>query len=118
MLHDFTLQNLIELDGGRIPEAWIQAVRRCANDCDDRPGVTDPRKVTLTLDLSPVCDEEGRLETIRGQFQIKDTSPVRKTKKYDLAFRRKSGQAQLVFNDLSDDNALQMTIDESEGRDA
>ena len=112
MLHEFSLPTLVNLDGGRITEAWLQALKRCARDCEDRPAVEKPRKVVLELSVRPVMDEQGGLDTIRGTFQIKDTAPARESKVYDFGLRQiRGGDVQLVFNDLSDDNVNQSTID-------
>ena len=114
MFHEFGLETLLELDGGRVVEAWNQALGRVALDCEDRPGVHKPRKVTLELELVPSISDGGHLESVKGSFKVKDSSPVRETKKYDLGVRRQSGSRapQLVFNDMSDDNVHQRTIDQ------
>ena len=112
MLREFRIESLTELDGGRVVEAWNQALKRAIADCEDRPGVTDTRKVMLQLELSPSLDEDGNVESVKGQFQIKDSVPTRKTKKYDFEPRFQDGAKVLVFNDLSDDNVHQRTLDE------
>lgn len=113
MIHEFSLPTLIELDGGRVPEAWNQAVQRCAADCEDRPALKKARKVTLELELIPVFSQDGHvLDSIDASFKVKDSAPLRETKKYNLALRKKAGKHQLVFNDMSDDNIHQRTIDE------
>lgn len=108
-IKEMQLQTIIALDDGRIVEAWNQALKRVVSDCHDRPGCKDSRKITLQLDIEPLVSEDGDLDTVRGQFQIKDSLPVRKTKKYDFEPRRNGS---LAFNDLSDDNVHQRTIDE------
>lgn len=107
-LHQFSLKTLMALDGGRVVEAWDQAVKRCVSDCEDRPGVKKARKVTLELHLEPIC-EQGSLDSVDGNFKVTDSAPKRETKTYNFGVRR--GQM-LVFNDLSDDNIHQKTIDE------
>ena len=114
-LHEFKLETLTKLDDGRVVEAWNQALRRAILDCEDRPGVTEARKVILQLELAPTIDEDGNVDTVRGQFQVKDSAPVRKTKKYDFSPRLQGKSKVLIFNDLSDDNVKQHTIDEVTG---
>lgn len=110
-VHELTLSKLDALDDGRITIAWQQALKRAVADCEDRPAVGEARKVILQTEISPILDEDGQLDTCRVQFQVKESAPVRKTKKYDMDPRR--GQI-LVFNDLSDDNVKQRTLDELE----
>lgn len=47
MLHQFGLETLRDLDGGRVVEAWNQALVRVARDCEDRPQEKKPRKILL-----------------------------------------------------------------------
>lgn len=111
MLVEFSLEKLGQLDGGRVLEAVTQAIRRAVDDCEDRPGVLSPRNVRLTLAISPVCDEQGQLDTVQMVCQVTETIPSRKSKKYSFEPRRSVNGVQLLFNDLSDDNVHQMTID-------
>jgi hypothetical protein len=106
-VHQFSLKTLMELDGGRVVEAWDQAVKRCVADCEDRPAVKKPRKVILELLLEPLC-EQGSLDSVDGAFKVTDSAPKRETKTYNFGVRR--GQL-LVFNDLSDDDIHQKTIE-------
>lgn len=113
-VHELVLDTLHKLDDGRVSEAWRQAVRRAVTDCEDRPGVGDARKITLTLELVPVCDEQKDLLSIHGSFQVADTLPKRKSRVYDFAPRN---DGKLAFNDMSDDNAAQSTLDQIGGFD-
>lgn len=111
MLREFNLSSITDLDGGRVAEAFDQAVKRAVKDCEDRPGETKPRTVVLQLDLVPVMDESGDVGSVAGAFQVKDTCPTRKSRVYDFSPRR----GMLVFNDLSEDNVDQRTLDEGKG---
>lgn len=122
-LHEFTLQELMALDGGRVPQAWKQAVARCAMDCNDRPALNKPRKVTLELELVPMCDHQGQLESIQADFSIKDQAPARQTKTYSLGYRNIRSpkgieSAQLVFNDMSVENVNQAAFDFEDGKES
>jgi|10_taG_2_1085330.scaffolds.fasta_scaffold00075_18 hypothetical protein len=113
MRHELTLQTMMNLDAGRVVEAFNQAIRRVALDMDDRPGDTKSRSITLNCELVPVIDEQGQLDTVRAKFKVTDKLPARRSKVYEFDYRR-GGQTGLVFNDLSDDSAKQMTIDHKE----
>ena len=108
-VHELNLKSLMEdLDGGRIHEAFMAELRRIALDCDDRPADNKVRKITLELKLMPICDEHGCLDSLSGKFHVTSSVPSRRSKAYSFGFR--SG-GQLVFNDLSDDNINQRTIE-------
>lgn len=111
-VHEFKLENLKELDDGRVIEAFNQAIKRAMDDVNDRPGMKKPRTVTLHTSIVPICDEHGMLDSVKVQMKIVDTVPKRETRVYDMAARR---GGMLVFNDLSMDNAKQKTLDEDGG---
>lgn len=109
-LLQLSLREIAEIDDGRINEAFTQAIRRIANDCDDRPGDDRPRKVTLEITFTPVCDEKGYVDSVKSQFQIKETIPTRKSKVMDFGLR-KGGI--FVFQPLSPgDHRQQPLLDE------
>jgi hypothetical protein len=114
-VHELSLETLGHLDDGRVQEAWRQAVRRAVADCEDRPGVLEARKVMLQFEIYPLMGEDGSVATIKGGFQVKDSIPTRKSKVYEFQPR---GGLKLAFNDLSDDNVQQRTLDEIGGFDA
>ena len=109
-VHELNLASLMEqLDGGRINEAFMAELRRVAMDCEDRPADGKTRKVSLELFVEPICDDQGGLDSLKGKFHVTSSVPKRRSKSYSFGFR-KGGL--LVFNDLSDDNVHQRTIDE------
>lgn len=108
-VRELTLAALMEeLDGGRIHEAFMAELRRVALDCEDRPADGKTRKVTLELHVEPVTDEHGQLDSLSGKFHVTSSVPKRRSKSYSFGFR-KGGR--LVFNDLSDDDIHQRTIE-------
>jgi hypothetical protein len=104
----FTLASLIDIDGGRIREAWEQALRRCRDDCHDRPGVAKGRKVTLHAILTPVCEPDGSLGSVDVSFEIDDSLPKRQSPSYNM----RAARGGLLFNELSPDDINQRTLDE------
>ncbi len=108
-LERFDFAALVAFDGGRIKTAIEQALARCEADCADRPGDDKARKITLTISLNPVLDEDrpGELHGCDIQFQVHDTVPKRSSKIYSL--RAKSGGG-LFFNEISKDDPDQMTF--------
>ncbi|MHB8953526.1 MAG: hypothetical protein ACYC4U_11200 [Pirellulaceae bacterium] len=108
-VHELNLSSLMEqLDGGRINEAFMAELRRVALDCEDRPADSKTRKVSLELQIEPIVDDQGQLDSLSGKFHVTSSVPKRRSKSYSFGFRR---GGKLVFNDLSDDNIHQQTIE-------
>lgn len=106
-LEKFSLASLAGMDSGRIHEAFTQAMRRCEEDCKDRPAVKAARKLTLTVTLKPIADPEGDLDSVDVGFKITDNVPKRESKEYNMT----AGRDGLFFNELSADDAKQLTLD-------
>ena len=112
MLVEFDITKLKQLDGGRVFEALSQAIERAVADCDDRPGVLVARTVNFKIHIKPCVDEDGRMESINMSFGVSETRPQRKSQNYNLSARIRNGHVRNLFNDLSQDNVQQMTIDQ------
>lgn len=108
-LEKFSLASLASMDSGRIHEAFKQALKRCEEDCKDRPAVKAARKITLCVSMSPIADPEGDLDSVDVGFKITDNVPKRESKDYNMT----AGRDGLFFNELSSDDARQLTLDES-----
>lgn len=112
-LKEFNLGKLEELDGGRIAAALELEMKAAIADCRDRPTETKPRKVMLEVQLQPtVYDGTGDLEAINMAMQCKHTCPTRKSRTFNVGVRKNGS---LVYNELSQDNVHQRTLDEMEG---
>lgn len=109
-LEKFEFKKISTMDGGRIRECFEQALKRCQMDCDDRPGVEEPRKIVMTMVMTPVMSESGALDSCNIAFTIKDSLPDRKSKTYNMTAAA-NGQS-LLFNEVSPDDAAQLTVDE------
>lgn len=113
MLTKLTLKSLETLDDGRIREAVNQALRRCEDDCRDRPGVKQNRSVTISINLEPQqCGETGTLDSVDIAIDIKEKIPARKSKRYN-ALAKGHG---LFFNEASPEDVDQLTLDEAAER--
>lgn len=110
-LEKFTLSSLSTIDDGRIRVAFEQALKRCEDDCKDRPNLKEPRKIALLVVIEPVSDDNGNLDSCRVQFHLTDAQPKRRSKVYDM----KAARGGLLFNELSADDVHQMTLDMSPG---
>lgn len=104
----FDFSALAGIDGGRIKEAWDQAMRRARADCADRPALDRPRKVVLITTLTPVRSPDGTLETVDVQFELDEAMPKRASAKYNM----KAVPGGLLFNELSPEDVRQGTLDQ------
>lgn len=110
-LQKFNLAVLGTIDDGRISEAFAQALARVEHDLRDRAVVKKSRKITITLEMTPVANERGDLESCWVGLDVKDNIPARKTKNYNMAATRGG----LMFNELSPEEVRQQTIDDVNG---
>jgi hypothetical protein len=113
-MREFTLSNLQELDGGRVDVAFQLAMKRAIVDCEDRPGESKARVVTLKVEVTPVLDEDGLCEEVRTKMVVADKVPDRKSRVYSMGLRKSSRGPQMVFNDGDPGNFRQRTIEDSE----
>ena len=110
-LKKISLEEIAEIDEGRIGVAFAQALSRLAADLNDRPGDDRPRKLNLQVEMTPTCDETGVCDSVQMQVQIKDSIPTRRSRKYDLGLRSTRDGGQLVYSPGSYDNHRQGTMD-------
>ena len=106
-LQKLDLQQIAQMDDGRIGAAMAQALSRVATDMDDRPGDDRPRKVTLEIACVPVVDETGLCDSVKLQMQVKEAYPTRKSKVYDMGLR-KGGM--MVYQPMSLDDHHQQPL--------
>jgi hypothetical protein len=112
-----TLENLTDLDFGKARNAFDKELRRCVEDCLDRPNDEAARTVTLQLTLKPVSSGQ-ECEACKGEFEIKSKVPVRRTRSYHFGVKT-TGQLKgnLYFSEDSPDNFDQATFFDGEGKD-
>jgi len=106
-----SLEELKNLDFGKVDEAFKLHIRRVAMDCLDRPVDAKPRKVVLEVGIVPVTNDDGTADRVRVQMHVSSTVPKHRTRVYDLALRK---NAQLVFSADSPENFDQTTIFDDE----
>ena len=107
-LEKFDITSLATIDGGEIREAFEDALKRCRLDCQSRPGVQKPRKVSITANLVPICDDNGKLGSCDVQFEVTDSLPKRVSPNYNM----KATRTGLLFNEESPQDVNQGTLDD------
>lgn len=107
MIKEFTLDNLRHLDFGKAAEAFNQQIRRVANDCLDRPGDANPRKVNMEVMVKPAVNDDGSCDRVKLQIQVTSKVPSLRTRVYDVGLRK---NGILAFSEDSPENFDQTTI--------
>lgn len=103
--HQLDLATLKDhLSGGRVGIAFEDELKRVVQDCEDRPGDSKPRTVTLQLTIEPILDQGGFCEEVRGKVRISSSVPK------PISFGVRKG-GMLVFNDPSEEGVNQKTLD-------
>lgn len=103
------IENLRDIDSGRLATAFNQLIANAIADCDDRPGEKGDRKVVLTVKIRPVLSPSGACESCEVEVDINDKLPARKSRTYRMEI---DGGELLFFNPEAPESARQRTIDE------
>ena len=106
---EISLENVKHMADGTIDAAFQQHVKRAVADCEDRPGDKKPRKVTLTFLMTPVMLQDGNVTDVQVEAVVKSSVPDHLSRPVEC---RVKAQGRAVFNDLSQDNPHQKTIDQ------
>lgn len=109
---ELTLDSLKDLDDGRVALAFVHELRRVVTDCEDRPGDTSVRKVSLQAEIKPVVAPGGLLDGVTVGFQVKSSLPTKKSKVYTMNARR---GGQLLFSSDNAEDYRQRSLLEGEG---
>lgn len=108
-MRDLSLGNLQHIAGGTVDAAFQRHLKRAIEDCEDRPGDKTARQVTLTVNVKPIMLQDGAASDVMIECVAKSTVPPHISKPTECRVKH-GGKA--VFNDLSESNVDQMTIDE------
>lgn len=114
MLREFSLLEVQHADNGRVAAAFDKLLEQTVRDCFDRPGVDSSRTVTMTVTIKPVMHNSGDVEAVKGIVKLAGKCPAYETPEISFAPRKRNGKHVLVWNDLSEGNPSQRTLDELE----
>lgn len=110
MRMQLSLDTLKDFDAGKGAVAFEKCLARVVLDCLDRPGDKTARKVTMTVEVVPIMQQDGDVIDADVRFVVKSSVPAWTTAGRPLAVDR---QGRLIFNDMAPDNPHQTTIDEA-----
>ena len=77
------LENISELEGGRVVIAFNQQLTRLVQDCLNRSSDQRPRTISLDMTMVPEV-EDGVCAGIKAEFEITAKEPTRRSKTYSL----------------------------------
>lgn len=101
-----------DIDGGRVIESFNQRLAAIVDDCRDRALLDKPRKLVLSIEIRPIPEDgTANLHGCTVSADINSVLPKTESREFDM--RVTAGG--LVFNDLSHDDADQLTIDDVGG---
>ena len=104
-----TLATIASMDDGRLGEAIDQKIAQVYADLKDRPNLNKDRAVSIKVIFRPVPDDDGQgLVEVFTQFEIKASMPTSTSRRYHC----KADRNGMMFNELSPDEANQLTIDD------
>ena len=109
----FAIENLPEVDDGKIKLAVNRAIQQAYDDMVQRPGDRSKRKVSLDIEFTPMADDDGLLHSVSTEFAIGVKVPERRSKPYPM--EPHAGSKSLLFNPASPEDPHQHTIDEATG---
>jgi hypothetical protein len=113
MLRPLTFENIAEIDAGKIKVAFEQHLQKLVADCAERPGNETARTLSLQLNVVPVIDpDNGNCDDVNIEFEIGSKVPKHRSRMVNCNMRKTNSGQMLVFNDLSEDDAEQKTLDQ------
>jgi hypothetical protein len=102
------LEDLAKLDRGTPDRMVREVLQLILADLVDRPALDALRTLTLKVNFKPVSAVEGHLHEIITEVEVSAKIPVKRSPAYSM----KPADKGFRYNDLSPDNADQMTLDD------
>lgn len=113
MLKGLSIETLGDIDEGRIKAAVDLHLKKLTSDCIDRPGCKTARKLKLELYVTPQIDlDTGQCDDVNIEFDIGSKVPNHRSRPVNCKVRKTAKGPLLQFNDLSEENVNQRTLDE------
>lgn len=109
MLRTIRAAEIGDLQEGQFGSDIENAIRIAAHDCQKRPAVSKPRVVTIKVHIAPVPDECGDLGSLDIMPKVDTKLPAVSRQAVNARINPKTGE--IVWDDLSPDNAHQQTLD-------
>ncbi len=112
MLRNLDLKGLSEIADGTVQAAFDQHLQRAISDCHNRPGDDKARIVMVAVLVKPVIQQDGAVVDVAVECEVSSKVPKHISRTVHCQLRRAQGGAMAVFNDMSQDDPRQGTIDQ------
>jgi len=109
-LKHFKIQEIGELDDGRVAAMINKCIRSVVDDCANRPGVTESRSVGVRFEVVPLVGEEAVCTEVIIEVVASTSLPKSRSKAIAMGVRP---QGMLVFNSASVESVRQGTLDQA-----
>ena len=119
-LERFSITDLARLDDGKVVIAFDNEVRHALADLQDRPAVKKGRKIKLEIELAPISDGRGELQSVAVAFNISSSRPKLESRDYEMDHRLVRGgdgrnELALMFNpDTPDSTADSLPFEDQQ----
>lgn len=110
-METFQFEKLDQIDDGSVVKGINQALKAAFLDCEERPELKKPRKISLEIGVTPVM-EKGEFRYAKVAMTIKSTVPA---KGIEVTMRPSSKDAALEFQPSCPDNPDQKPLFEKGG---
>jgi len=108
-----TLSDLAAIDHGKIDKAFRLNLLEVLGDLAERPALTKDRKITLTVNVQPRCDEHGQLTDVVLDCEVGRSVPKEQSRGFSMELLADKGRVSgLGYNDLAPEDHRQGTLDD------
>ena len=112
MKRTLEMKDLADLDGGRVGINVNNSLATIAHSLKKRPGDDTPRKLLIEIEFIPVMNDEGQLDSADCRASVATKLPKYRAGMVSLGLSDDNNE--MLWNDHSEDNVHQHTLDESE----
>ncbi len=100
----FTAKSLLEVDSGSVALAIDKEIKRAFMDMADRPEIKKPRKIALTIEMSPIQKDGGFYQSL-VKIDVDGRNPKR-----GIEIRMNAESDGLEYNSAVYENPNQTTM--------
>lgn len=112
MIKQLTINTIGDIDDGRVRLAIDRDLEAICKDLMNRPGDPSRRSLTIKIDFKPQPRADGVLETVDVDLTTLVKVPKRRAQPAKMLIKP---TGKLLWNDLSQDDPKQATLDQIDG---
>lgn len=111
-LKQLTIDTIGNIDDGRVRLAIDRDLEAICKDVSNRPFDASRRSLTIKIDIIPTPNSDGVLETVEVDVTTTAKVPKRRAQPAKMLIKP---NGKLLFNDHSQDDPKQLTLDQHDG---